>query len=240
MSTLFISDLHLCKQRPAINKLFLQFLVNNKSIEALYILGDLFEAWIGDDAISADDQPLVDGLKAFSASGVPLFLMHGNRDFLLGKQFEDLTGCTILPDPSIIDLYGTPTLLMHGDTLCTDDTDYQEFRGMVRNPQWQQQFLAMEVQQRQQIANKYRSESKTATRQKSEEITDANQQAIETTMQQNQVQHLIHGHTHRPGTHQFKLNNQDAQRVVLGDWYEQGSVLIVDEAGYDLQKLALD
>ena len=239
MSTLFISDLHLCSDRPAINKLFLQFLADNKSVEALYILGDLFEAWIGDDAISQDDQILVNALKDFSDNGTPLFVMHGNRDFLLSDQFETLTGCKILPDPSIIDLYGTATLLMHGDTLCTDDKDYQAFRTMVRDPQWQQQFLALELQQRQQIAAKYRSESKTATKQKSAEITDANQQAIESTMQQNKVQYLIHGHTHRPGTHQFKLNNQDAQRVVLGDWYEQGSVLTVDETGYHLQAIPL-
>ena len=165
--------------------------------------------------------------------------MHGNRDFLLGTRFEAMTGCTLLADPALIDLYGTPTLIMHGDTLCTDDTDYLEFRAMVRDTQWQAQFLQMDVTQRQQIADKYRSESKIQTRQKSPEITDANQQTIESVMTENQVQHLIHGHTHRPAIHNFKLNDKPAQRIVLGDWYTQGSVLIVTKDGYDLKSIPL-
>lgn len=237
MPTLFISDLHLCSERPEISDLFLGFLTENTSIDALYILGDLFEVWIGDDAIDTQQQRLLNALKTFSDNGTPLYLMHGNRDFLIGEQFEKITGCKLLADPTVIDLYGTPTLLMHGDTLCTDDTDYMEFRAMVRNPQWQQQFLAMDIEQRKHIASKYRSESKIQTAQKKPDITDANQQAIESYMTENQVNHLIHGHTHRPAIHKFQLNNKDAQRTVLGDWYEHGSVLVVDENGYDLKTL---
>lgn len=238
MPTLFISDLHLCKDRPRINTLFLNFLANDTNgIRALYILGDLFEAWIGDDAVSASDQIILAALKNVTQSGTPIYVMHGNRDFLLAESFCEQTGCELISDPGTIDLYGTPTLIMHGDTLCTDDTSYQQFRSMVRSEVWQTQFLAMTPEQRQQIATKYRSESKIQTQQKEAEIVDANQQTIETIMQQHNILHLIHGHTHRPGTHQFKLNNNSAQRVVLGDWYKHGSVLIVDKTGYDLKTL---
>ncbi len=238
MPTLFISDLHLCEDRPHINTLFLNFLANDTNgIHALYILGDLFEAWIGDDAVSASDQTILAALKNMTLSGIPIYVMHGNRDFLLAELFCEQTGCELISDPSTIDLYGTPTLLMHGDTLCTDDTSYQQFRSMVRSETWQTQFLAMTPEQRQQIATKYRSESKIQTQQKKAEIVDANQQAIETIMQQHNILHLIHGHTHRPATHQFKLNNKSAQRVVLGDWYKHGSVLVVDKIGYNLKTL---
>jgi len=240
MPTLFISDLHLCKDRPAINALFLDFLATQtKSIDALYILGDLFEVWIGDDVVTPEDNAILSELKNITQNAIPVYVMHGNRDFLLAEQFCEQSGCQLIPDPSIIDLYDVPTLIMHGDTLCTDDTAYQQFRNMVRNETWQTQFLAMTVSQRQAIALKYRNESKTQTQQKAPEIVDANQQAIETVMQENKVLHLIHGHTHRPGTHHFELNNNTAQRIVLGDWYKQGSVLVVDESGYQLKTLAL-
>ncbi len=238
MPTLFISDLHLCEDRPHINALFLNFLANDlNGIRALYILGDLFEVWIGDDAISTSNKTILAGLKNVTQNGVPIYVMHGNRDFLLAESFCEQTGCQLISDPGTIDLYGTPTLIMHGDTLCTDDTSYQQFRSMVRSETWQTQFLEMTAEQRQQIATKYRNESKIQTRQKKPEIVDANQQAIETIMQQHNTQYLIHGHTHRPATHQFKLNGDNAQRVVLGDWYDHGSVLIVDKNGYDLRKL---
>ncbi|NOX42327.1 MAG: UDP-2,3-diacylglucosamine diphosphatase [Gammaproteobacteria bacterium] len=238
MPTLFISDLHLCKDRPQINELFLNFLTTDtKEIHALYILGDLFEVWIGDDVVTAEDKIILAALKSVTQSGIPVYVMHGNRDFFLAEQFCEQTGSQIIADPSIIDLYGTPTLIMHGDTLCTDDTSYQQFRSMVRSEIWQTQFLAMTPEQRQKIATKYRNESKIQTKLKEAKIIDANQQTIETVMQENNVLHLIHGHTHRPGTHHFQLNNNSAQRVVLGDWYEHGSVLIVDKSGYDLKTL---
>jgi len=238
MPTLFISDLHLCKDRPQINELFLDFLKNQTAdISALYILGDLFEVWIGDDVVAKEYEPILGALKHLTGNTTPVYIMHGNRDFLLAEQFCTQTGFQIIADPSVIDLYGTPTLLMHGDTLCTEDTDYQEFRQMVRNKAWQQQFLAMTHEQRQEIATKYRNESKKQTKQKAPDITDANQQAIEAIMQETNTLHLIHGHTHRPNTHHFKLNDNTAQRVVLGDWYDQGSVLVVDENGYDLKQL---
>jgi len=236
MTTLFISDLHLCDERPEINSLFLNFLNKQTSgIRALYILGDLFEVWIGDDAISQSNKKIVAGLKRVTQSGLPVFVMHGNRDFLLADEFCQQSGGQLISDPITIDLYGTSTLLMHGDTLCTDDIEYQKFRRVVRDTQWQSQMLAKTPAERQQIANKYRNESKLLTQQKEADIIDANQQAIESIMLENKVLHLIHGHTHRPGTHTFKLNNIDAQRTVLGDWYEQGSVLSVDENGYDLR-----
>jgi len=238
MPTLFISDLHLCKDRPQINELFLNFLATGtKEIHALYILGDLFEVWIGDDVVTAEDKIILAALKNVTQSGIPVYVMHGNRDFFLAEQFCEQTGSQIIADPSIIDLYGTPTLIMHGDTLCTDDTSYLQFRSMVRSETWQTQFLAMTPEQRQEIATKYRNESKIQTKLKEAEIVDANQRTIETVMQENNVLHLIHGHTHRPGTHHFQLNNNSAQRVVLGDWYEHGSVLIVDKSGYDLKTL---
>lgn len=238
MPTLFISDLHLCKDRPHINDLFLRFLADIKTdVDALYILGDLFEVWIGDDAVATEDQYILSALHDITQQGTPVFVMHGNRDFLLADGFSNQTGCKIIPDPSIIDLYGTPTLIMHGDTLCTDDIEYMKFRGMVRSEQWQSQFLAMTPAQRAEMATKYRHESQKQTASKHAEIVDANQQAIESVMREQNVLYLIHGHTHRPGTHQFTLDKKPAQRVVLGDWYEQGSLLIVDEHGYQLQTL---
>ena len=237
MSTVFISDLHLCKDRPQINELFFDFLEDIKQTSALYILGDLFEVWIGDDSVSAEDQTVISGLKKLTQSGVPVYLMHGNRDFLLGEEFAKQTGCQLIPEPTIIDLYGTLTLLMHGDTLCTDDISYQQFRSMVRNEQWQSGFLSMPIEKRLEIAAQYRNESKSHTKNKSPEIMDANQQTIESAMRGNNVIRLIHGHTHRPDIHHFKLDGNDAQRVVLGDWYEHGSVLVVDENGYDLKTI---
>jgi UDP-2,3-diacylglucosamine hydrolase len=229
VTTLFISDLHLSGERPDIIKLFLDFLQQEAAgSEALYILGDLFEAWIGDDYVEPALAPVIDAFAALTSTGVPLFVMAGNRDFLMGNEFEQQTGCRLLPDPSIIDLYGTPTLLMHGDTLCTDDVDYQQLRQRFRDPEWQQQFLATPVEQRLTFAQQARNESREATRLKSEVIMDVNADAVASAFTEHGVSHLIHGHTHRPNTHHLTVDSRQCTRIVLGDWYQQGSVLRCD------------
>ena len=238
MPTLFISDLLLSAERPDITALFIQFLNNEaRQTEALYILGDLFEAWLGDDMVLPEYADAIAAMKALSDSGVPVFIMHGNRDFLLGETFTAMSGTTLLDDPTTIDLYGKPTLLLHGDTLCTDDVEYQKFRTMVRNPAWQQQMLTLSPQERLKLAKEYREMSQAETGNKAEDIMDVNQQALEQVMQTEGIYHMIHGHTHRPAIHDFNIDSQTAQRIVLGDWYEQGSVLVCDESGCELQAL---
>jgi len=240
MATLFISDLHLSAERPDITALFIQFLKNDaRQAEALYILGDLFEAWLGDDMVLPEYADAIASMKALSESGVPLFIMHGNRDFLLGETFSTMSSATLLDDPTTIDLYGQPTLLLHGDTLCTDDVAYQQFRTMVRNPVWQQELLARSPTERLALAKQYREISQTETGNKAEDIMDVNQQAVEQLMQDKGIYHMIHGHTHRPAIHEFAIDSQAAQRIVLGDWYEQGSVLVCDKNGCKLQGLHL-
>jgi len=230
MSTLFISDLHLSTERPAITALFLDFLhTRARQAEALYILGDLFEYWIGDDVATLPEyRPLIDGLRELTAAGVPVYVMHGNRDFLLGDGFAQQTGCRLIPDPTLVSLYGENVLLMHGDTLCTDDVAYLKFREMVRNPDWVKMFLGKSVAERVAIVRDYREISKTATATKKPEIMDVNPLAVEAAMRQHGVRHLIHGHTHRPAQHDLQLDGQRARRTVLGDWYDQGSVLVCD------------
>lgn len=227
MSTLFISDLHLCAERPAITELFVEFLrTRATAADALYILGDLFEYWIGDEATSRDDySPVIAGMRALLERGTPIYVMHGNRDFLLAAEFEQQSGAQLLSDPTLIDLYGTPVLLMHGDSLCTDDVEYQAFRKMVRSEVWQREYLAKSVAERDAISRHYRELSKNVSANKRPEIMDVNQDAVEATMRQHGVYDLIHGHTHRPAQHYFELDGVRARRVVLGDWYEQGSVL---------------
>jgi len=226
MSTLFISDLHLDDARPQITDLFVRFLADEaRGANALYILGDLFESWIGDD----DDAPLptrvAQALRALRDNGVPIWFMHGNRDFLLGTDYAARAGITLLSDPTVLDLHGERTLLMHGDTLFTDDFEYQKFRTLVRNPAWQQQFLAKPLAERRAFAAQARGESRKQTAMKAAEIMDVNQEAVESVMLAHGVRRLIHGHTHRPATHRFDLDGKAAERIVLGDWYEQSSVL---------------
>ena len=239
-NTLFISDLHLCAERPAVTELFLQFLQYQATqSKALYILGDLFEAWIGDDDTDAEHARIIAGLRQLTGQGVELFLMHGNRDFLIGSNFAQTTACRLLPDECVIDLYGEPTLLMHGDTLCTQDTEYQALRTQIRNTDWQQAFLAKPLSQRAALARQYRAESQEKTRQKADYIMDVDQHAVEATMRRHQVTRLIHGHTHRPAVHEFSMNGRPAQRIVLGDWYEQGSSLQCSTHGCYLTELPL-
>ena len=229
MSTLFISDLHLDPDRPRIVDLYTRFLREEaRSAEALYILGDLFESWIGDDDDSALAAHVAAETRALSARGVAVHFMHGNRDFLLGPAYAARAGMRLLADPTVVKLAGEDVLLVHGDTLCTDDVDYQKFRGLVRNPDWQRQFLAKPLAERRAFAAQARGESARQTSMKAAQIMDVNQSAVEGALRAHGVRRMIHGHTHRPATHRFELDGQSAERVVLGDWYEQSSVLRID------------
>lgn len=239
MTTLFISDLHLSAERPAITRLFIEFLQTRApQAEALYILGDLFEVWLGDDMILPEYQEALQTMQQLSRQ-VPVYVMYGNRDFLMGEEFCRQSGATLLPEPSTIDLYGTPTLLLHGDILCTDDLPYQEFRRMVRDPQWQQALLAKSPEERLALAKQYRETSQLETGSKDEAIMDVNQDAVAQTLRDHELLQMIHGHTHRPAIHEFDLDGQAARRIVLGDWYEQGSVLVCDASGCRLEGLPL-
>jgi UDP-2,3-diacylglucosamine hydrolase len=231
MALLFISDLHLSQERPNITELFIRFL-NEKApnAEALYILGDLFEVWLGDDMILPEYQQAIEAIKKLSSTGTPVYIMYGNRDFLMRQRFEELTGATLIHEPYIIKLHAQETLLLHGDTLCTDDIEYQKLRSMVRNPQWQNEVLAKTPPERLALARQFRELSKNETAQKDNAIMDVNQQTVEHTMRENKVFRLIHGHTHRPGIHTFPLDDHDAERIVLGDWYTSGNYLECDNA----------
>lgn len=239
MATLFVSDLHLSAERPAIIALFLGFLrAQAARAEALYILGDLFEYWIGDETVEQEEfRPVVQGLRALTASGVPVSVLHGNRDFLLGEGFERASGCRLLTDPARLGLYRETVLLMHGDLLCTDDLDYQKFRATVRDPRWIQTFLARSVSEREAIVRGLRDMSRSAMSTKPAEIMDVNRAAVDDSLRRHGLRHLIHGHTHRPAQHEFLLDGRPARRTVLGDWYEQGSVLECDERGCALRTL---
>jgi UDP-2,3-diacylglucosamine hydrolase len=240
MTTLFISDLHLTDSRPAITDLFFDFLEREARVaEALYILGDFFEYWIGDEAVEQPaHRPIVRHLRALTDAGTPVFFMHGNRDFLVGAEFARASGCRLIPDPICIDLYGTRTLLMHGDTLCTDDVEYMAFRKTARDERWQRAFLAKPVAEREAIARQYREMSQVSTAQKPLEIMDVTPVAVAQALRAHRVRRLVHGHTHRPAEHVFDLDGAPGARTVLGDWYEQGSVLRVTPAGQTLARLS--
>ncbi len=232
MSTLFISDLHLSKENAAAGELFLRFLEQRApATEALYILGDLFEVWLGDDLILPEYQAYLAALKSVTGKGLPIYVMHGNRDFLLGEQFEQISGCRLLEDPSVVNLYGTPSLLMHGDLLCTDDISYQQLRRMLRDPQWIETFLGKTPEERIDLAKQLREKSREQTGQKAAYIMDVNPQAVADAFRQHDVKRIIHGHTHRQGTHQ----TDTGERLVLGDWNETGSVLVCNVEGCSLE-----
>jgi len=219
--TLFISDLHLHESRPQVTRAFFHFLdTTAKNAAALYILGDFFDAWIGDD----DDQPLVtevgSALHHLAADKTKIYLMHGNRDFLLGESFANRAHATIIPDETCIDLYGTKTLLLHGDNLCTADEDYMQFRAMVRNPVWQEQFLSQSLATRRTIATELRNKSESMNSLKADDILDVTPGEVESVFIRHQVQRMIHGHTHRPAHHTHLINNQKCERIVLGDWHD--------------------
>ncbi len=238
MSTLFVSDVHLNSSRDIIIRAFIAFLDQKaRHAEALFILGDLFDEWLGDD----DDKPphaeVSDALAALTATGLPVSVVHGNHDFLLGRKFAKRSGCTLLGDHTVIDVYDTSTLIMHGDTLCTRDVSYQAFRKMTRNPIVQKIFLSMSLEKRAEKAANIRRESGEDVALKTDEIMDVTPEAVDEIMRKHGVRHLIHGHTHRPAIHSFTLNDREATRIVLGDWYEQDSVLIWDATGYRLGRI---
>jgi UDP-2,3-diacylglucosamine hydrolase len=238
LTTLFVSDLHLDVSEPAAGAQFLEFLAGPaRSAEALYILGDLFEAWIGDD----DDEPYRAGvckaLLALTGSGVPCYVMQGNRDFLLGPGFEQRTGAHLIADPLMIDLYGQAVLLTHGDLLCTADHAYQRLRGTVRAPRWRRRFLQLPLTVRRALALRARSGSRRHTATMREEIMDVDAEAVLAAMRACRVRTLVHGHTHRPGIHELTLDGAPARRIVLGAWHSTGSCLRWDERGAQLQSL---
>jgi len=241
VTTLFISDLHLDGTRPDISAQFLDFLEREaRSAEALYILGDLFEAWIGDDDPDPDKRRVIAGLRAVTSAGVPSFLIHGNRDFLIGRRFCRETGIELLADGTVIDLYGRRVLLMHGDLLCTDDHAYQRLRRIVRNPAVQFVMRRLTLRQRQRLAERMRAGSKEHIASMdiaAPEIMDVNEDEVRRTFARFGVDCIIHGHTHRPEVHEMQIDGHEAVRIVLGDWYEQGSVLRWNQQGFELAKL---
>lgn len=240
MATLFISDLHLDPARSATVIQFLAFLEQQaRQAEACYILGDLFEAWIGDDDDAELGRTVGNALRALADSGVPVFFLHGNRDFLIGARFAAASGVRLLPETEVIDLYGEPVLLLHGDTLCTDDVDYQAFRAQVRDPAWQARLLELPLAQRRILAGQLRETSRQANRQKATDITDVNAAAVDQALRAHGVRLMIHGHTHRPAIHEWMLDGLPARRAVLGDWYARGSVLRCDASGWRREPLPL-
>jgi len=235
VATLFIADLHLQTEEPAITAGFLRFLRGEaKSADALYILGDLFEAWIGDDDPNPLHREMAAAIKALVDSGVPCYFIHGNRDFLVGRRFARESGMTLLPEEQVLDLYGRKVLIMHGDTLCTDDAGYQAFRAKVHTPWIQRLFLALPLFIRSRIAARMRAGSKAANSSKSVTIMDVNPQAVVDVMEKHRVQWLIHGHTHRPDVHELIANGEPAHRVVLGAWHSEGSMVKVTPDGVEL------
>jgi UDP-2,3-diacylglucosamine hydrolase len=240
MSTLFVSDLHLDPERPAITTLFGRFLDGQaRGADALYILGDLFEAWVGDDDPSAAGAFVAERLRALVDAGVPTYFLRGNRDFLLGEAYAARCGMTLLDDPTVVDLYGTPTLLLHGDLLCTDDTAYQQFRAQTRDPRWQAQFLAQPLAARLAFAAQARAASQArygelVAKGMAETIGDVAPTTVQDWFTRFGVQRMIHGHTHRPAIHD---EGDGRTRIVLGDWYEQGSALRIGAGVTDLASL---
>jgi len=236
MKPRFISDIHLSEDTPHLTDAFKAFL--NESKEActhLFILGDLFEIWIGDDDDSPFNQDIKKALIDFTSHGPEIFLMHGNRDFLIGESFANEVGVSILPDPYTLDINGMKTILSHGDFLCTDDADYIEFRNKVRSEEWQKDFLSKSINQRNEIANLLRSDSKNATSEKSLEITDANLETVNIFIQENKPDIFIHGHTHRPKIHE----HNSSKRIVLGDWDKSGWCLSINKNKIDLEEFEI-
>lgn len=229
---LLIADLHLEQERPDISRAFLQFLEGRaRGAEALYILGDFFEVWVGDDAISPFQRSIAQALRALSDSGTPIFLMHGNRDFLLGEDFCREAGCSLLPDPSLVTFNGERVLLMHGDSLCTQDLDYMRLRRILRHPLTLWLLRHLPLVARHKLARKLRMRSRDHTPRKASHITDVHPDEVPRVMAAHGVRTLIHGHTHRPAVHPLQVNGQPARRIVLGDWHHQGWAVQVDENG---------
>jgi UDP-2,3-diacylglucosamine hydrolase len=252
MITRLISDLHLHPGAPEITEGFLNWLEKDaRGSDTLYILGDLFDAWIGDDLLDLGDADpsgqaslaarVVKALRQLAEAGTAIQLMHGNRDFLLGERFAEEAGAHLLADPTVVRPGGNPILLMHGDSLCTRDEAYQAFRTQARDPQWQQQVIAMPIPERLQLARQLREQSGEATSNKAEEIMDVTPAEVVETMREHGVDTLIHGHTHRPGVHDFEIDGRPAQRLVLGDWQpgKGWEIVILDDSAPELHAIAL-
>jgi len=238
MTTLFISDLHLEAERPDIAKQFIQFLEQEASeADDLYILGDLFEAWVGDDDPNTHYFTIKRALRKLVDGGIPVYFMRGNRDFMVGRGFANETGIEILKDPCKVKMYGQNVLLSHGDILCTDDVQYQRVRKMTRDPDWQASILARPLKDRLRMAAEARRQSLEQTINQSMEIMDVNQDAVKTIIQHFKVDVLLHGYTHRPAVHNLDLGRRKAKRIVLGDWYTQGSVVRWDTRGPKLESI---
>lgn len=232
MNNIIISDLHLEESRPDIADLFLRFLkYETKQTQEIYILGDFFEVWIGDDDLTSFNLSIINALRAATNEGLPIYIMHGNRDFLMGKKFIKATGCQLLPDEYVVNMFGIPTLMMHGDTLCTADIKYMQFRKKTRNWLMKKLILMKSLENRRAMAKRYREASKAHVSAVPDYIMDVTQQEVERVMLKHHVQHLIHGHTHRKAVHQFELNTKPATRTVLGAWHEHGSALICEPNG---------
>ncbi len=233
-ATFFVSDLHLCETRPHTTRLFLDFLANHASqAETLYILGDLFEYWAGDDDLNElHHNEIVSALRVLSEQGTTIRIMHGNRDLLMGQAFAKACGAELLPDPLMIQLHGRKTVLTHGDTMCTDDVEYQQFRRQVHDPSWQQTFLALPLTQRKAQIAAFRARSEQEKLHKDRRIMDVNVDAVaEMIRNHNYPEVLIHGHTHRPDRHRLVVDGRVCERIVLADWDTSGSYLLCDDAG---------
>ena len=238
---LLISDLHLEEQRPDISRAFLRFLETRApQAEALYILGDFFEVWVGDDGMTPYQRSIASALRTLSESGTRIYLMHGNRDFMIGQAFCKEAGCTLLSDPHVAMLGGERVLLMHGDSLCTRDEGYMRLRRWLRNPLSLFILHHLSLAKRQKLAQKLRSTSKAETRMKASDIVDVTPDEVIRMMHKHKVRTLIHGHTHRPAIHSLQLDGQVAQRIVLGDWDRQGWALQIDESGWHQAPFDLD
>lgn len=230
--SLLASDLHLDAEAPWAIDAFLKFLEGPaRAAAALYLLGDLFEVWIGDDDDDAANARACAGLRALTSTGVPVYAVHGNRDFLLGAEFEQRTGVKLLPDPVRVELHGTPTLLSHGDVFCTEDPAYQQLRANVRRPAWQRRFLALPLTARRTLASAARAGSKAHTQRTIPAIMDVTPDAVTRAMRATDARRLVHGHTHRPAVHEFTVDGKRAERVVLAPWYESASCVAIDERG---------
>jgi len=232
MTIIFVSDLHLEEKQPDSTEIFFRFLQHKvKHAKALYILGDFFESWIGDDNDTQFNQSIINALNKTVSSGIPIYFIHGNRDFLLGKKFFKASACQLLPDEYVLNLFGIPTLLMHGDTLCIEDISYLKFRKKSRNWFFQKMFLLKSLRTRKELADRYRQASKNHISTLPDHIMDVTNSEVERIMKKNNVQHLIHGHTHRQNKHEFHLNGKPATRIVLGAWHHQGNALVCSPGG---------
>lgn len=240
MTRLFVSDMHLHESRPAVTEGFFRFLQDRAAgAEVLYILGDFFDAWIGDDEDSDLSREVIARVRRLADSGTRIYLMHGNRDFLIGEQFTRALGAELLADPSMINLYGCPTLLMHGDSLCTRDQEYMAFRRKVRSAHWQAEVLSLPLDERRELARQLRTQSQGMNSNKAQDIMDVTPDEVSRMMRSQGAKVLIHGHTHRPARHPVLLNGEYGERIVLGDWHDRGWCLRAEPEALQLESWEL-